>query len=167
MKLPKPGPPSLCTSINTRRGGPNIWASKGYLRGKRIGPAPGSEGEECRRVPTAAWRWRPHRGSNGNQQPLAAGPTLTGPVSDHSSFCPHIRFGSAPALLGQWKKFQICLADVNGFSVIPGILLGGGRMHGSGPPFGKARHLFIRHLHPASRLHVRHGSGHMWECNDF
>lgn len=167
MKLPKPGPPSLCTSINTRRGGPNIWASKGYLRGKRIAPARGSEGEERRRVPTAAWRLLPHRGSNGNQQPLAAGPMLTGPVSDHSSFCPRIRFCSAPALRGQWKKFQVCLADVNGFSVIPGILLGGGRMQGTGPPLGTARHFFIRLLHTASRLHVRHGSGHTQEYSDF
>lgn len=99
--------------------------------------------------------------------PWLRGPTLTGPVSDHSPFCPHIRFGSAPALWGQWKKFQVCLADVNGFSVIPGILLGGGRMQGTGPLFGMARYLFTGQSHMASRLHVRHGSGHTREYNEF
>lgn len=40
-------------------------------------------------------------------------------------------------------------------------------MHGTGPPLGMARHFFIRLLHTASRLHVRHGSGHTREYSDF
>lgn len=83
----------------------------------------------------------PGRCGQGQQGPplTAAQPVLA-----------HIRPGSAPPLRGQGKKFPICLAGVNGFSVIPGILLGGGSTHGTGPPSGTARHLRIRQF-PALR----------------
>lgn len=72
------------------------------------------------------------------------GPTLTGSASDRSFFCLRVLFSSAPALLGQWKirKIQVGLADMNGFSVIPGILLGGGSISSTGVLFGTARHSY-------------------------
>lgn len=122
------------------------------------------EGQECGRVPTVAGHPSTHRGYNGNRQALTEGPALTGPACDHSCFCPHVLFESAPSLPGQWKKLPICLADMNGFSVIPGILLGVGSMHGAGPPFGGARHLITGRLSRASPLRASPALRLRWDA---
>lgn len=78
-------------------------------------------------MPTAAWHPLPHQGYNGNQQTRADGAKAQGSPPPQL-FLPPRTFWRVPPLLSQRKKFRICLADMNGLSVIPGILLGGGSM---------------------------------------
>ena len=85
-----------------------------------------------------------HHGYDGNQQSLAGGPPLTGSASDRSFFCPHVLFSAL--LLHSWRqrkmrRIQGCLAGMSGFSVIPGVLPGGGGIRHTGPPSGIAGHL--------------------------
>lgn len=96
-------------------------------------------------------------------RPWLMGPMLTGSASARSFSCPRVLLGSAPTLLCQRKirKIQACPADMNRFSVIPGILLGGGSIHGPGHRSGAPRALVsTRQLHAESsvclvRLHAR------------
>lgn len=79
-----------------------------------------------------------------SSRPRLMGPMVTRSASAHGFFCPHTLFSAAGTLLGQWKmrRSQICLAGIDGFSVIPGILHGGGSSRGTGPPFGTVRRFY-------------------------
>lgn len=164
MKAPESEQPSLCTSINRGWGGLNIWASKGYLRRKRKAQVRGVRREVSADACPQSHRVLCHtRAIMKASRPWLMGPMLTGSASDRSFSCPRVLLGSAPTLLCQWKirKIQACPADMNRFSVIPGILLGGGSIHSPGHHSGAPRALVsTRQLHAESsvclaRLHAR------------
>lgn len=116
MKLPESEQPSLCTRINRSWGGLNIWASKGYLRGKRNAQVQGIRRDGNADACTQSHGVLCHtRALMKTSRPWLMGPMLTGSASHRSFSCPRVLSGSAPTFLCQWKirKIQVCLADMN------------------------------------------------------